>query len=304
MKSRTEIIVFILLIVFSLTLFSWAGYCQNEKVYIDELGQEWTLEICLDWLSKLQSMKQELCPSFSELLIFAKAANVYESDSLINVLITFPVYAPEAGATKMAALSLLDVKYRNRIRKVVMEALESEFQKVRESAAYVLVSWGEWKLAEPYIETGEAFMRIENLDDSLLAPALVKIKLFALDSKKDPHTRMCAAYFLRRKGNDENTIRFTALDILKNASVSDTNINSVRGYYTAMRYTASKLIPSSVKNIEMLAYHKDSFIFREALNSLTYMAEKGVMEAEHALYNIRENHPDPRMRSEAGRAIP
>ncbi len=280
----------------------------NEKAYIDEIGQRWTEEEILRWIEA----DKETDPSLGKYVgqdfgHYAIVANAIQSDTIVNLLIEFPVVHINTLEAQLMCFRIigdqyhLDKQFRDRMEEIVREAVTNDVSNVRYNAAYLLAYWGDWELAEQYLESVGEYPNLAKIEGPRTEEFLTRI---ALDLKKDPHARMSAAYELKRLTGEEDVLLQASIGIVASASTTTQDGADIRGYYTALRYLGKTLNSSSISAIERLAYQDNFLVSDQALLTIKHMAEKGSIEAENALFRIRENHPSQDFRSRAGMYIP
>jgi len=242
----------------------------------------------------------------ANLASIANAASAFEEEGLIQLLIDFPAYTHTAQRSKMQALLQVDDKYSDMkgMRRAVLEGLLSENQNARYYAALKLATWNEWELAAPVLSQAKDihawhFLRGNDRAARFFAE-------LSLDTTKSGHVRNGAACAASSISGDQSILKKTAEDLLKNADPNTTDMDEIRGYWSASRYLAkiADADAETIENLTKLVSGNNRFLADQALNSLGILALKGNDAATEALYLILEEHPDIKIRSQAADLIP
>jgi len=290
---------------------------ENDKLYhVHPVFGDRSVEGCykeIDLLKEMQ-LRYHMDSSYSHTLLdplhklasIANAASAFEEDSLIQLLIDFPAYTRSAQALKMKALLEVDDKYSDMkgMRRTVLEGLLSENQNAKYYAALKLATWNEWELAAPVLSQAKDIRAWHYLRGNNRAARF--FAELALDTSKSGHVRNGAACAASSISGDQSILKKTAEDLLKNADPNTTDMDEIRGYWSAAQYLSRDVDADTeiINNLTKLVFGNNWYLADQALTSLGILALKGNDAATEALYHILEEHPDIKIRSQAAVLIP
>ena len=274
----------------------------GDSVYRMLTSGDWTLDRCRRELEILLKASHPDPYCESPLPAIAYVANKFACDNLLKKIINFPETNPEYIRDKTIAFLQYDFSYKSLIEDFVTKGLSNSDPQTRFYAALIFARWGEWEKASQVLRESENFYSHPRFLELKNSEELIRGVIH--DMQNSAYSRMQSAWAIRTLKNDTSILNSTSLDILANIDSSTTDMDEKRGYWLAARWIATSDDSQAVDGLLKLAFMNDVFIADQAVQTLGILAAKEVVEAENALYMIREKHPNKMICKEASRLIP
>ena len=283
---------------------------EGDSVYRDNSGRDNTIKDCFRAIRDFKTFSADSYAYIgTDLPVCGEAIAAFNNDSLTRSLI----YVPTDGIRqkereKIIALSFLkkaslNEEYRQCIEGIVLLGLESPDEYTRQYSIVLLANWGDFKEVNSTLAQMHDFGFINAIEHNSNM-FITTISGIAIDSSRNPYTRMSAAYAVYSITGDSLIVTQTAVNIILASDTTSADSDKLRAYWLAMRWPGIFRDANIVKSLEVLAFINNFLVSDQAVNSLGMMAEHGIVDAENALYYIRLNHPNNLIRSEAARLIP
>jgi hypothetical protein len=177
------------------------------------------------------------------------------------------------------------------VREFVIRTLEGPISHLQCAAAATLLMWDEWELAAPVICRYEAYHLFQIHRDERAIPILEEAVKNA-----SWHGRLFAAAALFYTYGDSSKYPQAALDVILNAPINTNDKTTNCAKFLALDQVARFDLTQALPGLIRMAQDTAQGISPKATGYLVDLARMGHSEAFQALIDIKDNHPDVKIR--------